>query len=515
MLPRGIQTKISLTLLTLLLIGMVLVDLVLVMTMQNRLIQLESHRSESILLQFQRYIETHLSNGQIQTDPTTDLFKFPFLLTEDNCVAGLIEKKFYFEGACFNRLLLEKNIQKTLRTGQKDQTIVGKNRAVFKKERRFLITSTPLKLEDRIIGAIGVMVPVTPIYLIIGSSQKIFVFYLVVNLIVLSIGGYYLIARIFMTPIKRLVNRAEQYDAKIANGNEDLSFSVRLEDGEFNKLSLALNQMMARISQDREKLKENVRALEKANCELKQAQKEVVRAEKLASVGRLSAGVAHEIGNPIGIILGYLELLKLEDLTADERKDYLIRAESEILRINAIIKQLLNISRPMKGEPLRLSVHHFLKELIEDINVQPLFADIQIFFEPSAQDDQITADPDLLRQVCLNLLINAADAIRSSSRSAEGVIEVKTLNHKPHVETLLRPEIKLELQISDNGAGMSESELDNIFDPFFTTKDPGKGTGLGLSVSLTIIEQMGGRLWARSKADQGTTMVISLPLIKD
>ncbi len=516
MLPRGIQTKISLTLLALLFIGMVLVDLVLVMTLQSQLIQYEGRRLESFLEQLQGHFETHLLSRQTKSDLLSmDLLEIPFLLPENNCLAVMIEKNFHSFGNCSVRPLLEKNIRNTHNTGQKNQTIVGRNWAVFQRGGKFLITSLPLKLDKRVIGAVGVMVPITPIYFLLRNSQKIFAFYLLVNVIVLSIGGYYLIARIFMKPIKRLVDRAEQYDTKLADSDEDLSFSVRLEDGEFNKLSLALNQMMARISQDREKLKENVRALKQANSELKQAQKEVVRAEKLASVGRLSAGVAHEIGNPIGIILGYLELLKLEDQTSEERKEFLVRAESEILRINAIIKQLLNISRPMKGEPVNLSAHYFLEELIEDIKVQPLLADTQIRFKPLADEDRITADPDLLRQVCLNLLINAADAIKSSPRAENGLIEIKTCHKTSDKKIMPTSPGKLEVRISDNGTGMSESQLDNIFDPFFTTKDPGKGTGLGLSVSLTIVEQMGGRIWAESKADRGTVMVISLPLIKD
>ena len=269
---------------------------------------------------------------------------------------------------------------------------------------------------------------------------------------------------------------------------------------------------MERISKDKEKLRENVTALEKVNSELKKAQKEIVRAEKLASVGRLSAGIAHEIGNPIGIVLGYIGLLKTGEQSLKERQECLTRAEAEVLRINLIIRQLLNLSRPVQGEPQKISIHAFMKDLIDSVKVQPLLADTKIFFSADADQDLVIVDPDHLRQVCLNLLINATDAIKSSENANAGLIKIYTSLKKLKTteENIYIPTI--DIKISDNGNGILESEMGNIFDPFYTTKDPGKGTGLGLSVSLTIIEQMGGTLTAESQYEVGTTMTISLPL---
>ena len=311
-----------------------------------------------------------------------------------------------------------------------------------------------------------------------------------------------------MRPIKRLAARAEQYDE-----DGELLFSVRLEDGELNKLSLALNQMMDRISRDREKLRENVAVLEKTNLELKKAQKEIVRAEKLASVGRLSAGIAHEIGNPIGIILGYLELLKSEEQNTDERQECLNRAESEVYRINAIIKQLLNVSRPVGGEPKILALHSFLEDLIKDVKIQPLFAEIKIDFSAKAPLDQVLVDSDHLRQVCLNLLINAADAIKSSDNATNGHIRITTSIKLPTDTDSLTASSMIKIQIRDNGKGISEEELENIFDPFYTTKDD--GTGLGLYICKEIIERHNGRIWAESELDKGSKFIIEIPHIKN
>jgi signal transduction histidine kinase len=210
--------------------------------------------------------------------------------------------------------------------------------------------------------------------------------------------------------------------------------------------------------------------------------------------------------------LGYLELLKSEEQNMEERQECLNRAESEVHRINAIIRQLLNISRPVGGEPKTLALHPFVADLIKDVKIQPLFAEIKIDFSAEAPSDQVQVDSDHLRQVCLNLLINAADAIKSSDNATNGHIRITTSIKLPaNADNRAVPSM-VEIQIRDNGNGISEKDLENIFDPFYTTKEPGKGTGLGLSVSLTIIEQMGGTLVAESYPKKGTTMIIFLPL---
>ena len=506
MLPRGIQTKISLILIGLLLIGMVLIDLVLLMVLKNQLFLFETQKADGYLEQVQRELAGTTSfqtTHPIEIEPLLNILS---LVDDKKCIGVTVKDHFYSVGSCNFNHILKRYIRLAVKTGQKQQTMVGRSWAVFQRGAQFLLVTVPIRWQEVNVGGAGLMVPLAPLYTILRRSQKVLGLYLLINLTILSIGGYYLISRIFMRPIKRLAARAEQYD----EDGESL-FSVRLEDGELNKLSLALNQMMDRISKDKEKLRENVAALEKTNLELTEAQKGVVRAEKLASVGRLSAGIAHEIGNPIGIILGYLELLKSEEPNRDERQEYLRRAESEVQRINAIIKQLLNISRPVEGEPEILSLHMFLENLIEDVKIQPLLADIRIDFSAEATQDQVLVDPNHLRQVCLNLLINAADAIKSSNNAANGHIRITTSEKfQPNDDNNAIPSM-VTIRVCDNGKGISEEALENIFDPFYTTKEPGKGTGLGLAVSLTLIEQMGGTLTAESLIEKGTTMIIALP----
>jgi signal transduction histidine kinase len=141
-------------------------------------------------------------------------------------------------------------------------------------------------------------------------------------------------------------------------------------------------------------------------------------------------------------------------------------------------------------------------------------AGIELSLSLGAAEDTVWADPNQLRQVFLNLSINAADAISAEGTEATGKLHVNTA-----LVTGLDPEAKteatyLKISFTDNGQGIAAEDLENIFDPFFTTKDPGKGTGLGLAVSFMIIESLGGKLTGVSEAGQGTTMTISLPLYK-
>jgi signal transduction histidine kinase len=278
-------------------------------------------------------------------------------------------------------------------------------------------------------------------------------------------------------------------------------------DNEFSQLSKSLNRMLMHLAQDKEMLQDSVHSLEKANQELEKAQRELVRAEKLASVGRLSAGIAHEIGNPIGIIKGYLSLMNDRSISDEEKSDFIVRTEKEVERINAIIQQLLDFARPDGKERETISVHSVLKDLGEVCSFQPALACIEFELQLGADQDLVVANARQLRQVFLNLVLNAADAVGESE--GELIISTETIlpitpddNHTGN----------LMIRFIDNGHGISDESLANIFDPFFTTKAPGKGTGLGLSVSFTIIESLGGSIRADRNEGGGTCMTIMLPL---
>jgi signal transduction histidine kinase len=264
--------------------------------------------------------------------------------------------------------------------------------------------------------------------------------------------------------------------------------------------------MLNRLEENKKELRAHILSLEAANREIKKAQDETIKSEKLVSVGRLATGVAHEIGNPIGIILGYLELIKRQDLSPEEEQDFLGRIESEITRINHIIRQLLDFSRPAKDRKKETHTHEIIRGTVSMMEPQPMMAEIQVNLSLDAPRDVVFADPNQLQQVFLNIILNAADAMGeqrlSGMNTSAGVLRIETQNEDDSIA----------VHFTDSGPGIAEKALAHIFDPFYTTKDPGKGTGLGLSVSYRIIEDLGGTIRAMSEPEKGATFVIRIPL---
>jgi two-component system, NtrC family, sensor kinase len=396
---------------------------------------------------------------------------------------------------------LQAGVETALRTGQPVYERLGLTWAAFWWRPETVLIALPISRDGRRTGAMAAIVPMAPLYALLRRyNQPVFI-YIGLNTLLLSIIGLYRIFRIYLRPIDRIVRQADDYGQ-----DEDLFFAFRQEDNELNRLSSALNRMVKRISEDKHKLRETVASLESANEELKHAQNEIIRAEKMASVGRLAAGIAHEIGNPIGIVLGYLELLKQPDLNRQEHDDFAARAETEIQRINTVIRQLLDLARPKDDASQIFSAHEVIADIANVMAHQPIMAAVQLRTDMCAPDDRIWGNADQVRQVILNLLLNAADAIRSTGRP-DGRIRVATSSSDQSIPG----QTFLTIVVEDNGEGIDEDRIENIFDPFYTTKEPGKGTGLGLAVSYMIIEKMGGVILVQSRLNEGTTFIIRLP----
>lgn len=404
---------------------------------------------------------------------------------------------------------LEAAVYQTLKSGQGVTRKVGQMLGLFFFQHNSVIITYPIKNKDKTIAAGGIESPLTHIYQDFRRIQKIALIFVVINSFFFALFGNHQLSRIYFMPLKRLARRAETYQDEDA-----LFFSVRKEDNELSVLSSSLNKMLHRISDDKSVLKETIGSLKAANVELKKAQNDVIRAEKLATVGRLTSGIAHEIGNPIGIVLGYLDLLKQTDLTISDRNDFIDRSEKEITRINHIIRQLLDMSRSSAGESKAMSIHQLLEDLITVFNYQPAANNIVFDSNLDAADDLVFADPDQLRQVFLNILLNAVDAVNTHQTGEARVTMITGCisgdsNFPIDSETNF-----IMVTIKDNGPGIDASNLPHIFDPFFTTKQTGEGTGLGLSVSFMIVEKLGGHLFASSTEEKGAAFQVILPLAK-
>jgi len=394
-------------------------------------------------------------------------------------------------------------LRQALSQGKPITSSVGAAWGVVSSVPRYLIVAVPVDNGPGTTGAAALLLPLAPVYQSIRHSHRLVLAYLLVNLIILTAIGLVRFHKLTVCPMNRLVRLADSY-----HDPDDETFSMLPERSEFGRLSNALSRMLQRIELDRKQLQATVLSLEKANQSLRDTRQEMVRTEKMASVGRLAAGLAHEIGNPLGIIQGYLGLLGQNHISENEKKDFSSRAEKELQRISALLRQLLDLSRSLPGHSQSVSIHDILTELLSVMQSQPLTEGIDIQSRLGASHDTVQGDPERLRQVFLNCLFNSVDAVRASN-SKSGLITVttKTVPEK----TTKAPTEKLCITIEDNGEGIAPADLANVFDPFFTTKEPGKGTGLGLSVSLTIIEDMGGRMELENRKDHGTQVLIRLP----
>lgn len=361
--------------------------------------------------------------------------------------------------------------------------------------------SEPLLFQGRTIGGVTLSASLAPVYQTVRKSEKVILLYIILDTIILALVGIYLLSRIVVKPIHNILNMAEGYQE-----GELLPLADETSRNEIAKLSRSLSNMLKRLDENKRELKDHISSLEKANKELQQAQNEIIRSEKLASVGRLAAGIAHEIGNPIGIILGYFDLIRSGEISDKEKEDFLDRIESEITRINRIIGQLLDFSRPSGGTQEETRVHDMIQTTVDMLKPQPTVEGVRIELALEASSDTIFADPDQLQQVFLNILMNAADALSEKEPSekddSEKILTIRSQN----------TDGSIELRFTDNGPGIPEEELTHILDPFYTTKDPGDGTGLGLSVSYRIIEGLGGTISAESAVGKGTTITLNLPL---
>ena len=234
---------------------------------------------------------------------------------------------------------------------------------------------------------------------------------------------------------------------------------------------------------------------------IQEMQRRITRAEKMASLGQLAAGVAHEINNPLTGIIFYADLL-LQSLGQDDpRRHSLTCMYDDAKRCGKIIKNLLTYARQGIHTKEVLHVNTLLEHSLDLLRDPKFFMGIQIKKELSEDMMLIEGDRDQLSQVIVNLILNGVDAM-----DQKGTMTLRTYRNKP-VQ-------KAYIEVSDTGRGIPEKDLPRIFDPFFTTKATGKGTGLGLSTAYGIIKENEGRIWVKETSQRGTTFAVELPLYR-
>ncbi len=346
-----------------------------------------------------------------------------------------------------------------------------------------LILTAPLIKRGKVIGAMQVSFSLADVTArLVVLRRLVFILILVDSLVLVAFGSF-LLARVVVNPLKRLVRVVQ----RIRVGELDQRAQVEYEN-EIGELAKTFNQMV-------EKLAEKQGDLEATIKKLKETQEELLVSEKLASVGRLAAGVAHEIGNPLTSVLGHTEILRKKVKDDKTLLDLVKRTMKETERIHRIIKDLLQFSRSPASQIEDIDANKVMQNSLNLVTVQKAFKDIAI--DLSLRDDLSHArgNSDQLQQVLVNILINAADAMPQG-----GSISIRTEQENGWVT----------ISIKDTGEGIPAEDLDKIFDPFYTTKSPDKGTGLGLSISLKIIEDFGGKIKVESERGKGSEFTIYL-----
>jgi two-component system sensor histidine kinase HydH len=230
--------------------------------------------------------------------------------------------------------------------------------------------------------------------------------------------------------------------------------------------------------------------------EVRALRREVVRSQRLASVGRLAAGVAHEIRNPLSSIKGFATYFKerYPDRPEDQQTaDIMIQ---EVDRLNRVVGQLLEFARPVSIKPKPVSLQTLLDESIKLIKDQAAEKGISIQTQNNTRMAAVRIDPDRINQVLLNLYLNAIDSMENGGQLK---VEITGDRHRRNVA----------IQVSDTGRGIRRENLSKIFEPYFTTKST--GTGLGLAIAHNIVEAMGGKITVESDTETGTTFTIALP----
>jgi C4-dicarboxylate-specific signal transduction histidine kinase len=300
-----------------------------------------------------------------------------------------------------------------------------------------------------------------------------------------------------------------------------------------------VNTLADGLIRDQESLAGNVVSLEETNRQLVEARDQIVQAARLASVGTLAAGLAHEVGNPLGAIIGYVDVAIRRAESEGRDTEVLSGVRDEARRIDRIVRSLLDYARPRPGDLSPMVAADSLlrvRELLED---QGRLSEVDDVWEIDEAAPPVLIDEQHLEQVLVNLLLNALYAVAQAGRPRltirlrcergpgadlparrEGDHPATDYRHRRRlaldeeveaIATLRTAKQVVVIEVIDNGPGLSADVLEHIFDPFFTTKDPGVGTGLGLFISSRLVEGIGGKIEAGNAEGGGATFTLRFP----
>jgi two-component system NtrC family sensor kinase len=340
---------------------------------------------------------------------------------------------------------------------------------------------------QKVLGVLDITMSLADVDRGLKASQMRLLIFAIIAIATVSLMIYLLIKRIVLEPISQIVEATQ----RVATG--DLNYTITLDkQDEIGVLAKSFNDMTRKLSE---------------------VQRQLYQSDKLASVGRLAAGVAHEINNPLTGVLTYSSFLLKRTSDQPEFKKDLEVIVRETKRCREIVKGLLDFARQSQPEKRRLQVNEIIGHAVRIVQNQLSIRNIKLEQNLYPHLSLVNADVNQIQQVLVNLLVNATDAIGEKG----GAITITTdlIKNGAIAATAKAPAEKcVRIKVRDTGCGIQVDDLPKIFDPFFTTKGV-KGTGLGLAVVWGIIEKHGGRISVESEVGQGTTFVILLPAVDE
>lgn len=363
--------------------------------------------------------------------------------------------------------------------------------------------------EEEVLGSLIIKVPLESLDTAVSkSSAEFFLLAALITFILVSLL-IFLTNRKIRKPLSAIISASEAVSK--GDRNRRLEINPNLLD-DMRMVSQAFNNMLDNLDAANKELENWSHQLEykvqKKSEELSDIQNELIHIERIASLGKLSSSVAHELNNPLSSILTYTKLVSKKisrmelgaGLSAALEK-HLKMIEMETKRCGEIVKGLMDFSRKGQEDFKNVPLHKVLKQTYELVEHRMKMANIHFYTDFDAQDDWVFCNENQIKQVCVALLVNASEAV-----SENGEILMRTSN--PDKEYI-------KLDIVDNGVGISPEDIPHIFQPFFSAKQKASGIGLGLAIVHGIVQSHQGRVDVESEPGKGTTISVVLPLVKD
>jgi len=319
-----------------------------------------------------------------------------------------------------------------------------------------------------------------------------------VSSLVILLGGFWMVGK----PLDQLVEKVQRI------GHGDLSGRIDLKrDDELGRLGQAINEMCAQLEQQRTRIASETQQRLAAVEQLRHA-------DRLRTVGRLAAGLAHEIGTPLNVVSGRAELIASGRLSAVDIEDSARTIKQQSQRITTIVQELLNFARSKKPQRLTTDLNVLLEETLKLIRPMADKKQVTLLLTTWEQPAHAEVDAAQLQQVFTNLLVNAIQATSAGGQITVGVektVAARLEQNLCRADVTPRAAEYWLISVRDTGQGIAPEVIDNIFEPFFTTKDVGEGTGLGLSIAYGIVREHGGCIGVTSEIGNGSTFQVALP----